>query len=216
MGATSILVRSRLWHRNIHHGAGAIVSSAAQFMPSILTAERWEVFQTSITESQFERSLGDLRSSELRLPSVNGILMANSLHFIQDQQLLLRKRRAANFSICSIPASLKSWQSFSKDRGSVTHVLGLCPNRRDKCRSDPMVDQAIRWCFGTLSAPLQQFLRWYSLRCERVAHMFNADLCRECAEVVESASNFSSSAPIMEPADHERVVAIAKDTRPTQ
>jgi hypothetical protein len=35
--------------------------------------------------------LGDLRSSELRLPSVNGILMANSLHFIQDQQLLLRK-----------------------------------------------------------------------------------------------------------------------------
>jgi ubiquinone/menaquinone biosynthesis C-methylase UbiE len=30
--------------------------------------------------------LADLRSPGLRLPSVDGILMANSLHFIQDQQ----------------------------------------------------------------------------------------------------------------------------------
>jgi hypothetical protein len=35
--------------------------------------------------------LGDLRSPSLRLPSVDGILLANSLHFIQDQQMLLRK-----------------------------------------------------------------------------------------------------------------------------
>jgi ubiquinone/menaquinone biosynthesis C-methylase UbiE len=35
--------------------------------------------------------LGDLTSPSLRLPSVDGILMANSLHFIQDQDLLLRK-----------------------------------------------------------------------------------------------------------------------------
>jgi hypothetical protein len=34
---------------------------------------------------------GDLRSPGLRLPSVDGILMANSLHFIQDQNLFLRK-----------------------------------------------------------------------------------------------------------------------------
>jgi hypothetical protein len=35
--------------------------------------------------------LGDLRSPSLRLPSVDGILMANSLHFIPDQVLLLRR-----------------------------------------------------------------------------------------------------------------------------
>jgi Methyltransferase domain len=35
--------------------------------------------------------LGDLRSPSLRLPSVDGILMANSLHFIQDQHLFLTK-----------------------------------------------------------------------------------------------------------------------------
>jgi hypothetical protein len=35
--------------------------------------------------------LGDLRSPSLRLPSVDGILMANFLHFIPDQHLFLRK-----------------------------------------------------------------------------------------------------------------------------
>lgn len=33
---------------------------------------------------------GDLRSPSLRLPSVDGILMANSLHFIQGQHLFLK------------------------------------------------------------------------------------------------------------------------------
>ena len=35
--------------------------------------------------------LADLRSPGLRLPSVDGILMANSLHFIQDQHLFIKK-----------------------------------------------------------------------------------------------------------------------------
>jgi hypothetical protein len=35
--------------------------------------------------------LADLRSPGLRLPSVDGILMANSLHFIQDQLLFIEK-----------------------------------------------------------------------------------------------------------------------------
>src|ERR1700733_1236619 len=35
--------------------------------------------------------LADLRSPGLRLPSVDGILMANSLHFIQDQHLFIQK-----------------------------------------------------------------------------------------------------------------------------
>jgi ubiquinone/menaquinone biosynthesis C-methylase UbiE len=35
--------------------------------------------------------LGDMRSPSLRLPPVDGILMANSLHFVEDQPLLLKK-----------------------------------------------------------------------------------------------------------------------------
>jgi ubiquinone/menaquinone biosynthesis C-methylase UbiE len=35
--------------------------------------------------------LGDLRSPSVRLPSVDGILMANSLHFIREQHLFLRR-----------------------------------------------------------------------------------------------------------------------------
>lgn len=35
--------------------------------------------------------LGDLRSSTLRLPTVDGILMANSLHFIREQHLFLKR-----------------------------------------------------------------------------------------------------------------------------
>jgi hypothetical protein len=35
--------------------------------------------------------LVDLRSPGLRLPSADGILMANSLHFIQDQHLFINK-----------------------------------------------------------------------------------------------------------------------------
>lgn len=35
--------------------------------------------------------VGDLRSSSLRLPLVDGILMANTLHFIQEQQAFLRR-----------------------------------------------------------------------------------------------------------------------------
>ena len=38
-----------------------------------------------------QKVLGDMRSPSLNLPSVDGILMANSLHFIQDQHRLLRR-----------------------------------------------------------------------------------------------------------------------------
>jgi hypothetical protein len=40
---------------------------------------------------EIRRVLGDLRSLSLRLPSVDGILMANSLRFIQEQHLFLRR-----------------------------------------------------------------------------------------------------------------------------
>jgi hypothetical protein len=40
---------------------------------------------------QIRKIVGDLQSSSLRLPPVDGILMANTLHFIQEQQALLRR-----------------------------------------------------------------------------------------------------------------------------
>ena len=39
---------------------------------------------------EIRKIVGDLQSSSLRLPSVDGILMANTLHFIQKQQVFLR------------------------------------------------------------------------------------------------------------------------------
>jgi hypothetical protein len=40
---------------------------------------------------EIRKILGDLRSPILRLPSVDGILMANALHFIREQHLFLRR-----------------------------------------------------------------------------------------------------------------------------
>jgi hypothetical protein len=40
---------------------------------------------------EIRKIVGDLRSSSLRLPLVDGILMANTLHFIREQQVFLRR-----------------------------------------------------------------------------------------------------------------------------
>jgi SAM-dependent methyltransferase len=40
---------------------------------------------------EIRKVVGDLRSSSLRLPTVDGILMANTLHFIQEQQVFLQR-----------------------------------------------------------------------------------------------------------------------------
>jgi hypothetical protein len=40
---------------------------------------------------EIRKLLGDIGSPSLRLPPVEGILMANSLHFIQEQQELIRR-----------------------------------------------------------------------------------------------------------------------------
>lgn len=40
---------------------------------------------------EIRKIVGDLQSSTLRLPPADGILMANTLHFIQEQQALLRR-----------------------------------------------------------------------------------------------------------------------------
>lgn len=40
---------------------------------------------------EVRKIVGDIGSPSLRLPSVDGILMANTLHFIREQQALLRR-----------------------------------------------------------------------------------------------------------------------------
>jgi hypothetical protein len=40
---------------------------------------------------EIRKTLGDIGSPSLRLPPVDGILMANTLHFIQEQQKLMRR-----------------------------------------------------------------------------------------------------------------------------
>jgi ubiquinone/menaquinone biosynthesis C-methylase UbiE len=40
---------------------------------------------------EIRKIVGDLQSPSLRLPTVDGILMTNTLHFIHEQQLLLRR-----------------------------------------------------------------------------------------------------------------------------
>jgi hypothetical protein len=44
---------------------------------------------------EIRKIVEDLQSSSLRLPPVDGILMANTLHFIQEQQALLRRLLSA-------------------------------------------------------------------------------------------------------------------------
>jgi hypothetical protein len=40
---------------------------------------------------EIRKSLGDIGSLSLRIPLVDGILMANSLHFIREQEVLIRR-----------------------------------------------------------------------------------------------------------------------------
>jgi hypothetical protein len=40
---------------------------------------------------EIRKTLGDIGSPSLRLPPLDGILMANTLHFIQEQQALMRR-----------------------------------------------------------------------------------------------------------------------------
>ena len=43
---------------------------------------------------EIRKTLGDIASSSLRLPAVDGILIANTLHLIQEQQILLTRLRS--------------------------------------------------------------------------------------------------------------------------
>jgi hypothetical protein len=79
-------------------GSGTFTIALAQSLASGSTIHAVDLDQAALEAipDQYHgvairKVLGDLRSPSLRLPSVDGILMANSLHFIQNQHLLLRK-----------------------------------------------------------------------------------------------------------------------------
>jgi SAM-dependent methyltransferase len=79
-------------------GIGTFTTALAQSLAPGSTIHGVDLDQEALKQIPDEyhgvairKVLGDLRSPGLRLPSVDGILMANSLHFIQDQNLFLRK-----------------------------------------------------------------------------------------------------------------------------
>jgi trans-aconitate methyltransferase len=79
-------------------GSGTFTTALAQLLTSGSTIHAVDLDQAALerTPDQYHgvairKVLGDLRSPSLRLPSVDGILIANSLHFIEDQQLFLKK-----------------------------------------------------------------------------------------------------------------------------
>jgi ubiquinone/menaquinone biosynthesis C-methylase UbiE len=79
-------------------GTGTFTIALAALLASSSTIHAVDLDQKALAEIpdrydgvEIHKVLGDLRSSSLRLPSVDGILMANSLHFIQEQHLFLKR-----------------------------------------------------------------------------------------------------------------------------
>ena len=79
-------------------GSGTFTTALAQLLApgSIIHAvdldpRALEYVPVHYDRVEIRKTLGDIGSSSLRLPSVDGILMANTLHFIQKQQELLRR-----------------------------------------------------------------------------------------------------------------------------
>jgi ubiquinone/menaquinone biosynthesis C-methylase UbiE len=79
-------------------GSGTFTTALAQLLASGSTIHAVDLDQGALKRipEQYHgvtirKVLGDLRSSSLRLPAADGILMANSLQFIEDQHLFLKK-----------------------------------------------------------------------------------------------------------------------------
>jgi ubiquinone/menaquinone biosynthesis C-methylase UbiE len=79
-------------------GSGTFTTALAQLLASGSTIYAVDLDQGALARISdryhgvtIRKVLGDLRSSSLRLPAADGILMANSLHFIEDQHLFLKK-----------------------------------------------------------------------------------------------------------------------------
>ena len=79
-------------------GTGTFTTALAELLAPGSTIHAVDLDQKALEEVpdqydgvQIRKILGDLRSSSLRLPSVDGILLANSLHFIREQHLFLKR-----------------------------------------------------------------------------------------------------------------------------
>jgi ubiquinone/menaquinone biosynthesis C-methylase UbiE len=79
-------------------GSGTFTTALAQLLAPGSTIHAVDLDQRALERIpdqydgvEIRKILGDLRSPSLRLPSVDGILMANSLHFIHEQHLFLRR-----------------------------------------------------------------------------------------------------------------------------
>jgi SAM-dependent methyltransferase len=78
-------------------GTGTFTTALAELLAPGSTIHAVDLNQQALeeipdlyNEVQIRKVLADLRSPSLRLPSVDGILMANSLHFIREQHLFLK------------------------------------------------------------------------------------------------------------------------------
>jgi ubiquinone/menaquinone biosynthesis C-methylase UbiE len=83
-------------------GSGTFTLALAELLVSGSSIHAVDFDQTALGRIPDEyhgvairKVVADLRSPGLHLPSVDGILMANSLHFIQDQHLFLRNLLSA-------------------------------------------------------------------------------------------------------------------------
>jgi ubiquinone/menaquinone biosynthesis C-methylase UbiE len=79
-------------------GSGTFTTALADLLASGSTIHAVDLDQRALESVpdhydgvEIRKTLGDIRSLSLRLPAVDGILMANTLHFIQEQQVFLRR-----------------------------------------------------------------------------------------------------------------------------
>lgn len=101
----AVLIRTPLvqWDRpqswcDLGAGNGTFTRALAQLLAPSSTiyavdfdARALEGIPDRRDEAEIRKVVGDLESTTLRLPSVEGVLMANTLHFIREQQSLLRR-----------------------------------------------------------------------------------------------------------------------------
>jgi len=74
-------------------GSGTFTRALAQLLApgSTIYAVDFDEIYDRRKDVEIRKIVGDLESATLRLPKVDGILMANTLHFIREQSLLLRR-----------------------------------------------------------------------------------------------------------------------------
>jgi len=79
-------------------GSGMFTTALAQLLAAGSTIHAVDLDRRALAEIpdqydgvEIQKILRDLQSPDLRLPPVDGILMANVLHFIREQRLFLRR-----------------------------------------------------------------------------------------------------------------------------